>query len=235
MFHCVGSMGLENFYYSALLEKLETRIHQRYQTQFLSGARSVSFSPALIAYRHGVKCGLEVWLTFLPLVSCIFGVSGLIDPSVVLLFYLFFSALNSVQSWHWDILWVWREHSTSETFSLFHACFHLPLLERKCSSTCSPALEPWEGVAHFPLVAAHSCPGCSHAQGEQGPAEQQLVAGSCCCSAAHSRASHAASHNQNLPEGGKNPQLCISATGNKPRMGNHVALLHCWFFIFYFF
>lgn len=164
MFHCVGSMRLLNFCYPALLEKLETWIHQRYQTQLLSGAGSVSFFTST----HCLQTWSEVCLTFLPLVSHIFGVSDLIDPSVILLFHLFSSSLNSVQSWHWDIQWVWWEHSISETFSLFSARFHLPLLHRKCSSTCSPPpAQPWGGVAHLPVSAAHCCPGCSNAQGSR--------------------------------------------------------------------
>lgn len=85
-----------------------------------------------------------------------------------------------------------------------------------CPSGCCSLL-PW----------LWQCPGGA------GPAEEQLLAGGCCCSAAHPRASCAASHSPNLPEGGKIPQLCISATGNKPRMGNQPALFCCWFFFFF--
>lgn len=135
-----------------------------------------------------------------------------------------------------DVQWVLWDHSTSETPSPFSACFQLSLLERKWASSLPPPLSTsstkatWRGGASYCGCCSFlpSLPWCS-----RGNSDLQLAAGGCCCFAMHSRGSCAASHNQNLPGGGKNPQLCKSTIGNRPRMGNQLALFHCWLFFFF--
>lgn len=90
-----------------------------------------------------------------------------------------------------------------------------------------PALKPRKGVAHLTVEAAHPCPRCRGAQGRAAtgrPAARgrrlllfcSALRGKLCCFTQPTSAWRRK----------KTPQLCKSAIGNKPRMGNQLALFH---------
>lgn len=87
---------------------------------------------------HCLQTWSEVWFTFLPLVSRICQVSGLIDLLSVFPVLVFLSFKFCVILVLWDVQWISWDHSTPEASSPVSVCFHLPLLRRKRASSVPP-------------------------------------------------------------------------------------------------